>query len=143
MKVPSRLPTGEARDGERSVNVARFGRHGHSIVPPERVVDVPGGRVFSRARSTRALSVRFVQEGDALLDRRDRPRAVDGARPAPASVTFSEAGSTPDAEKRHFFGSGPPDAGGGAAGAGPASFSAAIRWRTTSYGLFLAGACRR
>ena len=64
MRVPSSLPQGEARDGERVVQV-KDTVHGHAI-DLARVVDVPAGRVQP---GEYARFQRFTQDADALVER--------------------------------------------------------------------------
>jgi hypothetical protein len=64
-KVPTSLPTGEAKDGERVVRVADA-VHGHAIVL-DRYVDIPAGRVQPGEEYARFQ--RFAQEADALVER--------------------------------------------------------------------------
>jgi hypothetical protein len=64
MRMPSSLPTGEVKDGERFVKVADV-VHGHAI-QIDRVVDIPAGRVQP---GEYARFQQFVQDADALLER--------------------------------------------------------------------------
>ena len=64
MRVPASLPQGEARDGERMVQVSDS-VHGHAI-ELSRVVDVPAGRVQPNEY---AAFQRFTQAADGLVER--------------------------------------------------------------------------
>ncbi len=65
MRMPAALPTAETRDGERMVLV-KDAVHGHAILL-DRTIDIPAGRVQPGAEYGKFI--RFVQEGDALLER--------------------------------------------------------------------------
>ena len=64
MRVPATLPQGEARDGERVVQVKDV-VHGHAI-ELSRLIDVPAGRVQPNEYAT---FQRFTQAADALVER--------------------------------------------------------------------------
>jgi tetratricopeptide (TPR) repeat protein len=65
LHLPENLAPAEVRDGDRSVLV-RDSIRGHSLLL-DRVVDIPAGRVQPGAEYARY--VRFVHEGDALVQR--------------------------------------------------------------------------
>ncbi len=65
MTMPSTLPRGELKDGERLAQETDA-VHGHAIVL-ERTVDIPAGRV--QPGDDYAKFARFVQDADALLER--------------------------------------------------------------------------
>jgi len=65
MRMPSSLPVGEVRDGERVVRVGDA-VHGHALYL-DRVVDIPAGRVQPGEEYTRFQ--RFSQEADQLVER--------------------------------------------------------------------------
>ncbi|WP_394824305.1 tetratricopeptide repeat protein [Pendulispora albinea] len=65
MRMPSSLPVGEVRDGERIVRVGDTVR-GHALYL-DRVVDIPAGRVQPGDEYTRFQ--RFSQEADQLVER--------------------------------------------------------------------------
>jgi tetratricopeptide (TPR) repeat protein len=65
VRMPTSLPTGEARDGERFV-VVKDAVHGHALTM-ERTVDVPAGRVQPGDEYARFAN--FTQKADALLER--------------------------------------------------------------------------
>jgi tetratricopeptide (TPR) repeat protein len=64
MRMPSSLPTGQAKDGERIVKVSDA-VHGHAIVL-DRVIDIPAGRVQPNEYGA---FQKYVQDADALLER--------------------------------------------------------------------------
>jgi len=65
MRMPSSLPVGEVRDGERVVRVGDA-VHGHALYL-DRVVDIPAGRVQPGEEYTRFQ--RFSQDADQLVER--------------------------------------------------------------------------
>ncbi|WP_394844622.1 tetratricopeptide repeat protein [Pendulispora brunnea] len=65
MRMPSSLPVGEVRDGERLVRVGDA-VHGHALYL-DRVVDIPAGRVQPGEEYTRFQ--RFSQQADQLVER--------------------------------------------------------------------------
>jgi hypothetical protein len=64
VRMPTSLPAGEARDGERFV-VVKDAVHGHAL-SMERTVDVPAGRVQPGEEYARFAD--FTQKADALLE---------------------------------------------------------------------------
>ncbi|MBS2016567.1 MAG: tetratricopeptide repeat protein [Deltaproteobacteria bacterium] len=64
-RLPGSLPTGELKDGDRSVSV-KDGIEGRSVVL-RRVVDIPAGRVQPGAEYARFVA--FTQQADQLLER--------------------------------------------------------------------------
>jgi hypothetical protein len=64
-KLPSSIPGGELRDGDRSVTV-KDAVEGRSIML-RRVVDIPAGRV--QAGAEYAKFVAFTQQADQLLEK--------------------------------------------------------------------------
>jgi hypothetical protein len=65
LRLPGSLPSGEVRDGDRSV-VVRDAVEGRSLVL-SRVVDVPAGRVQPGAEYARFLA--FTRKADEMLER--------------------------------------------------------------------------
>ena len=64
-RLPGSLPTGDLKDGDRSVSV-KDGIEGRSVVL-RRVVDIPAGRVQPGAEYARFVA--FTQQADQLLER--------------------------------------------------------------------------
>jgi cellulose synthase operon protein C len=64
MRMPASLPQGEARDGERVVQV-KDSVNGHAI-ELSRIIEVPAGRVQPDAY---AKFQQFTQSADALVER--------------------------------------------------------------------------
>jgi hypothetical protein len=65
IRMPSSLPVGEARDGERFVLV-KDAVHGHAL-SIDRTIDIPAGRV--QPGKEYAAFLEFTQRADALLER--------------------------------------------------------------------------
>jgi hypothetical protein len=65
VRLPSSLPGGEIKDGERVVKV-KDNVKGHSLML-QRTIDIPAGRVQPGAEY--AKFQRFAQEADALVER--------------------------------------------------------------------------